>query len=271
MCYYLNRGLLFSRFVIVAGSLGLAACGGSGDSALFNGNGRSTAGASGDAAAQGAAGSGGLASSGGNNGTGSSSKGGVSGSAGGSGATNDASLSTGGERAANGGTGNGGTRGSPDASAAGGRTSTGGRGSGGARAGSGGGQAAGGAANGGTGGAIAGDGGPIGQATPGVIECAGQPCTIAGTPTNVCCIAQLPPFPTACLPSFPGCVQAGIPYACDDAADCRVGNICCAGSQGSSCVKDCPNGTVQLCRTNSECRNGACKPDPQNPEYGSCQ
>jgi hypothetical protein len=124
----------------------------------------------------------------------------------------------------------------------------------------------GGAATGGKGGAT--DAGGL-QATPGVISCAGTTCTIAGTPTNVCCAGGLTPV---CIPSFPGCtLTLGTTYACDDAADCSNGNICCRSGLGASCVKACTTGQVQLCRTNDECVAGQCLPLAQAREYSACQ
>lgn len=115
----------------------------------------------------------------------------------------------------------------------------------------------------------------LNAATPGTIFCAGTECTIAGTPTNTCCVG-IPPFPTTCLPSFPGCVNAGIiSIACDDAADCLNGQVCCGNlsgqNAGSRCASTCASPSFQVCRTSAECPSHRCAPLAQAQEYGACQ
>jgi hypothetical protein len=121
------------------------------------------------------------------------------------------------------------------------------------------------------------DAGPSGLNTPspGSIECAGMACVIAGTPTNTCCVGPLP-FPTSCLPTFPGCVNGGgMPIGCDDAADCPNGQLCCGNlsgqSAGSRCAATCPSPSIQICRTHAECHSRKCAPIFQAPQYGACQ
>lgn len=120
-------------------------------------------------------------------------------------------------------------------------------------------------------------GNAIGVATPGSVYCAGMACTLAGLPTNICCVGAAP-FPTACFPSFPGCVNAGVSIiACDDTADCTSGMVCCgsvtAGVFGASCGTSCSGGTFQVCRTDAECGGvpGACSVALEAPDFGRCK
>ncbi len=110
-------------------------------------------------------------------------------------------------------------------------------------------------------------------ATPMAISCGTSTCTITTGLTDVCCALPLsfPPFPTGCFPSFPGCVTTGVPFACDDAADCASGNICCGSTSGTGCSKACSTGSVQFCRTNGECNRGTCRPWSTAKEYSTCQ
>jgi hypothetical protein len=60
--------------------------------------------------------------------------------------------------------------------------------------------------------------------------------------------------------------------ACDDAADCPTGSICCRTAFGTAaCAKTCTGNQTQLCRTNAECKAGQCQPLSQAPAYSSCQ
>jgi hypothetical protein len=112
-------------------------------------------------------------------------------------------------------------------------------------------------------------------ATPGSVACGvgAPPCTIGTLPTMECCIGP-PPFPTGCFPSFPGCVNGGgIPFACDDAADCSSGQVCCGtfnALDGFKCASSCASPSLQACRTHSECPSGECIPSAQ-VGYGVCR
>ena len=115
----------------------------------------------------------------------------------------------------------------------------------------------------------------IGAATAGSVFCGGTACTLAGTPGNTCCVG-LVPFPTTCLPTFPGCVNAGVSsISCDDAADCDSGKVCCGSMKSknlsASCAASCDGGTFQVCRTNAECGGGTCEPIQDMPDYGQCK
>lgn len=257
----------------------LVACGGA-DDTLFapkgnnGGSGPDAGPAAGSATSSG--GSGGNSSgTGGASSGGASTTGGRSATGGTGGSQTDGSAATGGTTSADastdGSTG-GASDGSTDSSAGGSVGSGGATGGAGGRAtggrGSGGGPNTGGRTGTGGKGGAAGDGGAL-TPTPGVIECAGTPCTIAGTIPNVCCYGGLT---SACLPSFPGCVQFGVAVGCDDAADCDTGSLCCRTALGTtSCAKTCSSGQTQLCRTNAECKAGTCRPLAQAPAYSSCQ
>lgn len=233
--------------------------GGSGpDAGPSSGSATSSGGSGGNSSGTGGASTGGSSATGGRNATG-------------GGSQTDGSAAAGGAT-----TGDGSTDGAPDGSAdsstggsggsGGGNGGAGGRATGG-RGGAGGPNTGGRSGTGGKGG-TPGDGGVL-TPTPGVIACAGTPCTIAGTIPNVCCFGGLT---SSCLPSFPGCVQFGVSVACDDAADCDSGSICCRSALGStSCAKTCTGNQTQLCRTTAECKAGACRPFAQTPAYSTCQ
>jgi hypothetical protein len=119
----------------------------------------------------------------------------------------------------------------------------------------------------------AGDGGP----TPGSIQCASTPCSLA---SNVCCTCPncFPPFPTFCSPSFPGCVT-GTALKCDDRTDCNGADVCCGVFQsgafaGTSCQLSCATDAaatgVQFCNVDAECAKGTCQPLTSVPGFTGC-
>lgn len=268
--------LVASNLSALVASFALVACGSSGDTLFAKGNVNEggTDGGAGQAGTSGGGSGGNSSASGGQSSGGSPASGGQVSGGGGNSQSGGATM-TGGATSADGSVGgsdSGTSDGSIDSSAGGsngGAVGTGGRATGG-RNGAGGFGAGGkggtsGAGNGGKGGAT--DAGVL-RATPGVIACAGTPCTIAGTIPNVCCSGGLT---SSCLPQFPGCVQFGVSYACDDAADCANGNICCGSTLGASCAKTCTGNQFQLCRTNDECKAGECRPVTTAREYSACQ
>jgi hypothetical protein len=244
---------MIRRWAVLAASIGVAGCGSS-DGSLF---GRSDNDRGRDAATRGDASS---ASDG------SSSRGGAAGSG--------ASDSGGGGAAASG-SSSGGRGASPDAGGGADTSGSGGAGGGTAAGGKGGAQpgGTGGGRSAGSGGVANDSGVPTGVATPMSISCGTSTCTITSGLTDVCCALPLafPPFPTGCFPVFPGCVTTGVPFACDDAADCTNGDVCCGSTAGTACGKTCPSGKVQFCRTNAECNGGECRPWSTATEYSTCQ
>ena len=77
--------------------------------------------------------------------------------------------------------------------------------------------------------------------------------------TSICCTCPncSVPFPTICLPVFPGCVPGGVYAAltCGSTANCPSGAQCCASFDstskltGSSCKSSCTGGTRSSART----------------------
>lgn len=100
--------------------------------------------------------------------------------------------------------------------------------------------------------------------------------------TSVCCTCPncAIPFPTICLPSFPGCVPAGA-YAtltCGSAANCTNASVCCASFNttptltGASCEASCSVRDVQLCADTTECPSGrSCRALTSIPGFNGCQ
>jgi hypothetical protein len=243
------------RPVAVLTSLALAACGGSSGGSLFGGGAASGGAGTGGASPFNAPGMGGQLTTAG----GASASGAASGAPGGGGA--GLFAGSGGLPSGNG--ANTGAGGLP-----GGSGGAGGRG--------GAGTSAGGVRTLDAGPPPAGDAGRgvPGGPSPGVIFCAGIQCAIAGTPTNTCCVGA-PPFPTQCMPSFPGCsVTSGFGISCDDTTDCLNGQICCGAlsgpSAGSRCAVTCDASSFQLCRADSQCPSKACRPIAAAPAYDAC-
>jgi hypothetical protein len=128
---------------------------------------------------------------------------------------------------------------------------------------------------------VAGDGSAspdaIGGGSPGSINCASTPCSLA---SNFCCTCPncFPPFPTFCSPTFPGCVT-GAALQCDDRTDCSGGDVCCGAFPsgafaGTSCQASCASaaasGDVQFCNVDAECAKGTCKPLTSVPGFTGC-
>jgi hypothetical protein len=96
--------------------------------------------------------------------------------------------------------------------------------------------------------------------TPGIIVCGAGTCNTA---TEYCCNSASIAGGASCyLNSDAGCgASGGVPYHCDEAADCRDAGICCHnGFNGLShapdnvCAASCVG--VQECGTTAECVNG---------------
>lgn len=106
------------------------------------------------------------------------------------------------------------------------------------------------------------DAGPIPEAglpsDPLGIECGNKSCASA---TQACC------YPTTGFLYCPLTTTAcnGVAAACDEAADCSNGQVCCItaivkfGVQ-AECKTACTVNDRQACRTTSECNGSACKP-----------
>jgi len=106
------------------------------------------------------------------------------------------------------------------------------------------------------------DGGNL--CTPGTVSCGDAQC---GVPAEVCCDSDT----ESCQAASAACT--GTPIACDEAADCPAGNICCILSTSttkSSARVFCQPGSVcpvikgaiaaaQICRSNNECPSHSCQ------------
>lgn len=100
--------------------------------------------------------------------------------------------------------------------------------------------------------------------------------------TSVCCTCPncSVPFPTICLPGFPGCVPGGV-YAsltCGSAANCPSGAECCAtfdtnsALTGSSCKPSCAVADMKLCANSGECAGGrSCRMLTTIPGFSGCE
>ena len=100
--------------------------------------------------------------------------------------------------------------------------------------------------------------------TPGTIACGTATCD---APAQYCCFAS--DGGASCLDKTDNSCGAngGVPFRCEEAADCDAGLICCQqGFNGplkipdNVCAHDCPR---QVCRTNAECGTStSCNPQP---------
>ena len=105
--------------------------------------------------------------------------------------------------------------------------------------------------------------------------------------SSICCTCPncSVPFPTICLPIYPGCVPGGV-YAtltCGSAANCPSGAECCASFDststdststltGSSCKSSCAAGDIQLCADSAECAGGtSCQMLGAIPGFFGCR
>jgi hypothetical protein len=104
-------------------------------------------------------------------------------------------------------------------------------------------------------------------------------CDVAA---SICCTCPncSVPFPTVCLPTFPGCVPGGVYAAltCGSAANCPSGAECCATFDatpklvGSSCKPSCAVSDVKLCADGSECGGSrSCQVLTSIPGFSGCQ
>lgn len=101
-------------------------------------------------------------------------------------------------------------------------------------------------------------------AGPGKVACGSTECDTA---TDSCCAKTSfgdggLTTETVCQPKADQCNNGiGGSFACDEAADCAGGEVCCRGFTGASCKAGaCGFGTVQVCSGAAECTNdgGAC-------------
>lgn len=98
-------------------------------------------------------------------------------------------------------------------------------------------------------------GGPVGN--PGKISCGTTECSGRGL---VCCVDG----PNAKCENAAGVGSDcnGVSLACDETADCPVGQACCFGngdSMTARCRLNCGNDQPRLCKSNAECGpNGTC-------------
>jgi hypothetical protein len=84
-----------------------------------------------------------------------------------------------------------------------------------------------------------------------MVACGSTTCT---TSSNECCAS--PDGGGSCIADNGACT-GGVTLACDEAADCSGGAVCCqvlaCGTNASSCKATCGTGDFQPCRTDSEC------------------
>ena len=62
------------------------------------------------------------------------------------------------------------------------------------------------------------------------------------------------PTVATCADGNLGVCESGIPFYCDEAADCGAGLRCCEAFRGFACQASCGSGH-QLCQTDAECDN----------------
>jgi hypothetical protein len=106
------------------------------------------------------------------------------------------------------------------------------------------------------------DAGPPPSSDPGQITCAGAPCSV---PAHYCCDDATADGGTEkCVPASTSAC-GGLRRACDEAADCGGGQVCCIPPNGAQfvaynaqCAVTCKNDPLsyQLCKTDQECENG---------------
>jgi hypothetical protein len=105
---------------------------------------------------------------------------------------------------------------------------------------------------------------PMLRSTPGITDCGSiADCmSYPRQPNNspegqpYCCTSSL------CAPGNLAWCESGVPYYCDEAADCESGLHCCRAGIRTlySCQPSCDD-EPQLCKTDAECENGeACTP-----------
>jgi hypothetical protein len=98
---------------------------------------------------------------------------------------------------------------------------------------------------------------------PGVVSC-GQGdagCDFTQTPTE-CCLGPGAPKGGACFDAGATCPSGSGVVTCNEAADCLLTQVCCATmtptSGGTSvtatCEPTCAAPSMQMCRTNGECK-----------------
>lgn len=94
------------------------------------------------------------------------------------------------------------------------------------------------------------DGGVGAGRTPGMIACGTATCDA----TQVCCRSS------GCIAIDAKCPLLNPRQECDDAADCKNGELCCQDITGATkCQATCnPASTRQLCKTTEECGDAGC-------------
>jgi len=92
----------------------------------------------------------------------------------------------------------------------------------------------------------------------GTISCGGETCVAYPEPLDTdphpfCCVDPLAnPSPPTCQTMLGQC-QTGIPFFCDETADCSPGLICCVSTVRLlfACSSSCDD--IRLCRLSKEC------------------
>lgn len=103
---------------------------------------------------------------------------------------------------------------------------------------------------------------------PGVVECGSSKCD---TPGHFCCVSGLGTTndggTRSCVDAGPFACVGGNEQRCDEAADCKGNEICCARLTLSGVEMTCQSKqigcvlSVQVCTTDAECgQNGPCYP-----------
>jgi hypothetical protein len=102
--------------------------------------------------------------------------------------------------------------------------------------------------------------------TPHSVACGASPCT---TPADQCCAngftSGAPNTGSTCSAVDASCGILTTAVACDEAADCPSGQVCCETPAGLGpgtqlCASSCASGSYQLCRSNTECGSAKCTP-----------
>jgi hypothetical protein len=82
-------------------------------------------------------------------------------------------------------------------------------------------------------------------------------CCVVGPNTGA-------PVSQTCEYANLGVCESGIPYYCDETADCNAGLVCCMSTDlrpWAACTSTCTGAGVILCKSSAECTDGqTCTP-----------
>ena len=103
------------------------------------------------------------------------------------------------------------------------------------------------------------------EAGPGFVRCGASRCAVSGTRYGesgpYCCIEEASGATTSSCKDDDQTACSGHRIACDEAADCRDGNVCCTEPGNAfvtGCRPTCITGAprFQVCTKDDECENG---------------